>query len=78
MENVTLAIDDGLLRKARALAAQRGETLDAMIRVLLAREVAQADRIAQAKAGMRELMETAPLHLGPDFKFDRRDTHDPS
>jgi hypothetical protein len=49
-----------------------------MIRVLLAREVGQAERIARAKAGMRELMDKAPLHLGPDFRFDRRNIHDPS
>ena len=73
MKNLTLAIDDDLLRKARALAAQRGSTLSAMIRSMLAHEIAQPERIAEAKAGMRELMATAPLHLGPDFKFDRRD-----
>jgi hypothetical protein len=78
MKNVTLAIDHELLRKARALAAERGSTLNAMIRVLLAREVGQAERIARAKAGMRELMDKAPLHLGPDFRFDRRNIHDPS
>jgi len=71
MKNVTLAIDETLLDQARALAEKRKTTLNAMVRGLLAHEVEQEDRIAWARAGMKRLMEEAPLDLGSDFKWNR-------
>lgn len=71
MKNVTLAIDETLLEQARALAEKRKTTLNAMVRRLLAHEVEQEDRIAWARAGMKRLMEEAPLDLGSDFKWNR-------
>lgn len=71
MRNVTLAIDEGLLEKARALAGRRKTTLNALVRSLLEHEVEQEDRIAWAREGMRKLIEEAPLDLGPDFKWNR-------
>lgn len=71
MKNITLAIDDELLEKARALAERRKTSLNAMVRSLLESEVEQEDRIAWARAGMRRLMEESPLDLGPDFKWNR-------
>lgn len=71
MKNVTLAIDEQLLEKARGLAERRKTSLNAMVRSLLAHEVEQEDRIAWAKAGMKRLMEEAPLDLGADYKWNR-------
>jgi hypothetical protein len=71
MKNITLAIDEALLERARALAEQRKTTLNAMVRSLLAHEVEQEDRIAWAKEGMRRLMDEAPLDLGPAYKWNR-------
>ena len=71
MKNVTLAIDETLLDRARGLAERRKTTLNAMVRALLEHEVEQEDRIAWAKAGMKRLMEEAPLDLGTDYKWNR-------
>ena len=71
MKNVTLAIDEDLLEKARGLAERRKTSLNAMVRSLLAHEVEQEDRIAWAKAGMKRLMEEAPLDLGTDYQWNR-------
>jgi hypothetical protein len=57
MKNITLAIDEALLEKARGLAGRRKTTLNAMVRSLLEHEVEQEDRIAWARAGMRKLIE---------------------
>lgn len=65
MKNVTLAIDEELLRQARALAEKRKTSLNALVRSLLAYEVEQEDRIAWAKRGMRELMERSTLEFAP-------------
>jgi predicted transcriptional regulator len=65
MKNVTLAIDEDLLERARSLAAERHTTLNAMVRSLLAQEVAQDARIAWAREGMRELMERSTLEFEP-------------
>ncbi|MBZ9867873.1 hypothetical protein LB515_21075 [Mesorhizobium sp. CA15] len=71
MKNVTLAIDEALLEKARGLAGRRQTTLNALIRTLLAHEVEQEDRIAWAREGMRRLMKESPLDLGPAYKWNR-------
>lgn len=71
MKNVTLAIDETLLGRARELAERRKTSLNAMIRSLLAAEVEQEDRIAWARAGMKKLMEESPLDFGADFKWNR-------
>jgi hypothetical protein len=71
MKNVTLAVDEKLLDKARSLAEKRKTSLNAMIRSLLVAEVEQEDRIAWARAGMKRLMEESPLDLGSDFKWNR-------
>jgi hypothetical protein len=79
MKNVTLAIDEDLLAKARALAEARKTTLNALVRSLLAAEIEQNDRIAWAKKGMRELMERSTLEFEPGTnikELSRRDVAD--
>jgi hypothetical protein len=79
MRNVTLAIDEGLLEKARGLAERRHTSLNAMVRSLLAAEVEQEDRIAWAKAGMKRLMEEARAKAALDdsepYVWNRRDAY---
>lgn len=80
MKNVTLAIDEELLRKGRALAERRKTSLNALIRSLLAHEVEQDDRIAWAKEGMRKLIEEAEAKSeaagGEPYVWDRRDAYE--
>ena len=71
MKNVTLAIDETLLERARDLAGRRKTTLNAMVRSLLEHEVEQEDRIAWAKRGLKELMENSTGRLPPDYKWNR-------
>lgn len=79
MKNVTLAIDEKLLESARALAERRKTTLNAMVRSLLESEVEQSDRIAWAKAGMKQLMEEAKAKAAADegepYVWNRRDAY---
>jgi hypothetical protein len=78
MKNVTLAIDEALLEKARGLAGRRQTTLNALVRSLLAHEVEQEDRIAWAKAGMKRLMEEAAKRSDSadiPYTWDRRDAY---
>jgi predicted transcriptional regulator len=78
MKNVTLAIDETLLDRARSLADKRKTSLNAMIRSLLAAEVEQEDRIAWAKEGMRRLMDEAEGRAvagDVPYQWDRRDAY---
>ena len=54
MKNVTLAIDETLLREARKIAADRSTTLNAMIREFL-KEL--AERESKARAARRRIVE---------------------
>lgn len=65
MKNLTLAIDEELLTRGRALAEKRKTSLNALIRTLLASEVEQDDRIAWARAGIRQLIEESTLEFEP-------------
>jgi len=44
MPNITLSIDEELLKASRAYARERGASLNALVRSLLAREVRAEDR----------------------------------
>jgi hypothetical protein len=77
MKNITLAMDEMLLKQARELAGRRKTTLNALVRSLLAHEVEQEDRIAWAKEGMRRLMDEADHRDagGVPYKWDRKDAY---
>jgi len=77
MKNVTLAMDETLLEKARGLAERRKTSLNAMIRSLLTAEVEQEDRIAWAKEGMRRLMDEAEKRAVGEapYQWNRRDAY---
>ncbi|MBX3579181.1 MAG: hypothetical protein KF723_18430 [Rhizobiaceae bacterium] len=81
MRNVTLAIDEDLLGKARDLADKRKTTLNALVRSLLENEVEQEDRIAWAKEGMRQLIEEAKVAAARDterepYVWNRMDAYE--
>ena len=73
--NITLAIDQRLLRQARALAAQRGVSISRMLadelRTLVAEEAAYRQAKAQALAQLDAL-----FHLGGGGIADREALHD--
>jgi hypothetical protein len=76
MKNVTLAIDEKLLEDARSLAERRKTTLNAMIRSLLTSEIEQEDRIAEARRGLRELMERSTGTMRSGYVFNRQEIYD--
>jgi hypothetical protein len=71
MKNVTLAVDEKVLEAARAYAASRGTTVNALVREHLAGLADEDRRIAEARRGLIELMDKSTGRLGPDFKWNR-------
>jgi len=82
-KNITLAIDEDLLDKARVLAAMRRTSVNAMVREFLDREVRRetADaRRAEAWLGLFKAVDAERSkpggQTGEDAKFDRDAFHD--
>ena len=65
MKNVTIALDESLLREARRIAADRATTLNAMIREFL-EELAQSEsQVAKARRRIVELCRETRAEVGP-------------
>jgi hypothetical protein len=71
MKNITLAIDERVLKRARAYAASRGTTVNALVREHLAQLADGEDRINEARRGLLELIDKSTGRLGPEFKWNR-------
>lgn len=81
-KNITLAIDEDLLNRARVLAAMKRTTVNAMVREFLDREVRKEGddaKRADAWAGFFRRVDSArpgPAHeISDDVKFDRDELH---
>ncbi len=55
MKNLTIALDEAVLREARRIAAERGTSVNALIRTHLEELIAQESRAAQARRRVVEL-----------------------
>ena len=75
MSNITLAVDDKLLEKVRALATQRGTTVNAMVRDHFEKVTGDQERLAQAKRELRALSENTYVDLGPNYRFNREEIY---
>jgi hypothetical protein len=75
MKNVTLAIDEHVLEKAREYATRRGTTVNALVREHLASIASEDQRIEEARRGLLELMDNSTGRLGPDFKWNREEIY---
>jgi hypothetical protein len=75
MKNITLAIDEKVLDEVRIYAARRRTSVNALVREHLESLVRGQDRAREAIAELRRLSETTQARLGPEFRFDRDDTH---
>jgi hypothetical protein len=74
-QNITISVEKSLLRKARALAAQRGASVSAM----LAQELLRiADRESVYDQARRRALArlSAPFHLGGHKRVPREALHD--
>ena len=83
MKNITLAIEEDVLRGARVYAAEHDTTVNALVRDFLARlareKQAAAELEAQRAQARRELVElsrNSPGRLGPDWKWNREKTYE--
>jgi hypothetical protein len=74
-QNITVALDKSLLKKARAIAAQRGASVSAMLAEELSRitdrESAYEQSRRRALARLR-----APFHLGGQKRASRESLHE--
>ena len=76
MTNITMAIDDELLERARALFAKKGSTLNAFVREQITAAVEQEDKRAKARLELIRLSETSTAELGPGYKFNREELYE--
>ena len=65
MKNVTLAIDESLLREARRIAADRSTTLNAMIREFLEELARRESRATLARERIVDLCRNSRAEIGP-------------
>lgn len=73
-QNITVAIDPGLLKKARAIAARRGRSVSALLADELRELVAEEAGYAMARKRAIALL-TSPLSLG-GTPLSREELHD--
>ena len=71
MTNITLAVDEKLLKSARAYAKANGMTLNGVVRQKLTELVEQEERIEVARLKLIELMENSTGRMPKGWKFDR-------
>lgn len=74
MPNVTVSIPDHLLEKARKYAAQRGTSLNSLIREYL-EELVGLDR-ERLEGTLNELLELSDRHTGKLEKWRREDLYE--
>ena len=73
--NITLAVDQRLLKRARAFAAQRGTSVSAMLADELLRILDRETAYEQAKMRALAFLHT-PFHLGGEKMASRESLHD--
>ncbi len=71
--NLTLAIEDDLLKAARNIAAERDTTVNQLVREYLEQLVSDRRKIAREK--LRELMSTGGFQIGP-ITWTREELHE--
>ena len=74
MRNITLSVDDAVLHSARVYAAERGSSVNALVREFLTGIAHREDRVRQARQRIRELSERSTARVGPR-NWSRDDLH---
>ncbi|HVT23913.1 MAG TPA: hypothetical protein VHD95_04745 [Rhizomicrobium sp.] len=64
MKNLTLAVEEEILESVRKVAANRGTTINAMVREHLTRIATEDDKAARARERLLELSRTSPAEVG--------------
>jgi hypothetical protein len=73
--NLTLTIDEDILRAARKLALDRNTSVNQLVREYLAKLAGDADGRKAAWARLEELFRTTPVDVGP-ITWTREDLHE--
>lgn len=74
--NITLAIEEDVLEKARIIAARRKTTVNGLVREHLRQLTRQEDETRRALLELRAMSETTQGRLGSDYRFDREASHE--
>ena len=74
-QNITLSIDNELLKQARALAAQRGTSVGSLLEDTLQNIVERETEYEQAKRKALAQL-SAPFRLGGGIALNRESLHD--
>ena len=72
MKNITLAIDEDVLERARLVAAEQKTTVNAMVREFLADVAGRDERLQKAREGLRELMRNSKGRMRRRFQVQPR------
>lgn len=75
MRNVTIALDERLLREARRIALERSTTLNAMIREYLEALTQRESRGAEARRRIVQLCQESRAEIGP-LDWSRDELHE--
>lgn len=75
MRNITLRVDEEVLKAVRRYAAKKNSSVSALVREYFANIAAQRDRTRQARARLRQLSEQSQVRLGSK-SWTRDDLHD--
>jgi CHASE3 domain sensor protein len=70
-KNVTLAIDEALLVRARAIAARKNTSVNEIVRNHLEQLVRGEDLLEGALKELRAMSEQTSARLGKSYRFDR-------
>ena len=73
--NLTLTLDDDLLRSARKVALDRDTSVNQMVRDFLADAVCQTDQRRAARRRIAKIFRTCQVKLGPRT-WTREDLHE--
>lgn len=64
MTNLTIAIDEEVLRRARIRALEQGSSVNAVLREFLLRYVDEGELVVRDRATLRRVVEHATAHSG--------------
>ena len=76
MKNITLSVEEEVLKDVRRYAAERGTTVNALVRQFLTEIAGRDERLKQAKEELRRLSENSAARLGRDDKWNREELYE--
>lgn len=78
-KNITLSVDEDLLKRVRAVAQERHTSVNALVREHLEHLTKSKDderrKYREALAELREMSRRSEARLGPDYTFDREEIY---